>query len=66
MSELDIVRAMKDEEYRASLSAEVREQLPESPAGAVQLDDEDLNAIAAGYHPGGGYTYTNGITWCCW
>ncbi len=37
MRHLDIVRAWKDEEYRASLSAEERALLPENPAGQVQV-----------------------------
>ena len=35
MKEIDIVRAWKDEEYRASLSEEERGLLPEHPAGSM-------------------------------
>lgn len=65
MSELDIVRAMKDEEYRASLSEEARALLPENPVGAVQLNDEELNSIAAGYKASYANTCTDNTYWAC-
>lgn len=48
MSNLDIIRAWKDEEYRNSLSDEQRSQLPENPAGMVELSDTDMESIAGG------------------
>ena len=39
----DIIRAWKDEVYRASL-----DEIPTHPAGMVELDDEDLEAVAGG------------------
>ena len=42
MSELDIIRAWKDKTYRNSLSAEELAQLPEHPAGAIDLTDDEL------------------------
>ena len=39
MSNSDIIRAWKDEEYRNSLSEEQRSQLPENPAGMIELDE---------------------------
>ncbi len=48
MSHEDIIRAWKDEEYRNSLSEEQRAQLPENPAGMVELPDESMQAIAGG------------------
>ena len=48
MSNLDIIRAWKDEEYRNSLSEEERAQLPENPAGFVELTDAEMSAIAGG------------------
>ena len=51
MSNLDIVRAWKDEEYRLSLSEEVRAQLPENPAGLIELSESDMQ-MAAGGRPG--------------
>ena len=37
MTNHDIIRAWKDEEYRLSLSAEQRSILPEHPVGAIEL-----------------------------
>lgn len=48
MSNLDIIRAWKDEEYRNSLSDEQRSQLPENPAGMIELSDTDMESIAGG------------------
>jgi mersacidin/lichenicidin family type 2 lantibiotic len=42
MSNIDIIRAWKDESYRLSLSAAERALLPENPAGPVELSDADL------------------------
>jgi mersacidin/lichenicidin family type 2 lantibiotic len=41
-----IVRAWKDEEYRASLSEAERALLPDHPAGHYELSDADLASIA--------------------
>ena len=43
-----IIRAWKDPEYRQSLSEEERELLPENPAGAIELTDEELDMAAGG------------------
>ncbi len=48
MSQQDIIRAWKDEEYRNSLSEEQRSQLPENPAGMIELSDEDMESVAGG------------------
>jgi mersacidin/lichenicidin family type 2 lantibiotic len=48
MSHQDIIRAWKDEEYRNSLSDAERAQLPEHPAGLIELPDEELDAVAGG------------------
>lgn len=48
MSEFDIIRAWKDPEYRASLSEAKLEQLPENPAGLVELPDRALMNVAGG------------------
>ena len=48
MSHEDIVRAWKDAEYRQSLSAEEQALLPEHPAGAIELTDEELHQVAGG------------------
>lgn len=43
MSNLDIVRAWKDPEYRSSLSV-----MPPHPAGLIELADPGLEGSAAG------------------
>ncbi len=48
MSNIDIIRAWKDEEYRNSLSEEQRSQLPENPAGMMELSDETAQSVAGG------------------
>ncbi|WP_414551983.1 mersacidin/lichenicidin family type 2 lantibiotic [Anabaena sp. CCY 0017] len=48
MSNIDIIRAWKDEDYRNSLSAEQRSQLPENPAGMVELTNTTMETIVGG------------------
>lgn len=45
---MNIVRAWKDAEYRDSLSDEERATLPPNPAGAIELDDEQLGMVTGG------------------
>lgn len=51
MSYEDIVRAWKDEEYYASLSPEQQANLPENPAGIIELTEAELEGIAGGTTP---------------
>ncbi len=44
----DIVRAWKDESYRQSLNEEELQALPANPAGALELTDEELEAVQGG------------------
>lgn len=44
----DLVRAWKDESYRQSLSDEQLNQLPENPAGAIDLTDAELESVFGG------------------
>jgi len=46
MSKIDVIRAWKDEDYRASLSEAQRAMLPENPAGFLELTDEELESVA--------------------
>jgi mersacidin/lichenicidin family type 2 lantibiotic len=46
VSNLNIIRAWKDEEYRMSLSAAERDQLPAHPAGLIELSDAELGRIS--------------------
>jgi mersacidin/lichenicidin family type 2 lantibiotic len=48
---LDIVRAWKDEAYRASLNPEEQALLPQNPAGGLALSDSELETIH-GARPG--------------
>lgn len=48
MSNDKIIRAWKDAEYRNSLSAAERAQMPANPAGLMELTDEDLASANGG------------------
>jgi len=48
ISDIDVVRAWKDEEYRSSLTEDQRAQLPENPAGMIDLTDEAINEVVGG------------------
>jgi mersacidin/lichenicidin family type 2 lantibiotic len=48
LMKLDIVRAWKDESYRASLSEEQLALLPINPIGEVELSDSDLAGVFGG------------------
>ena len=48
MSNIDVVRAWKDEQYRMSLTESERANLPQNPAGVVELNDSDLEGVAGG------------------
>ncbi|MCF4970090.1 mersacidin/lichenicidin family type 2 lantibiotic [Nostoc sp. CMAA1605] len=48
MSNNDIIRAWKNEEYRNSLSAEQLSQLPQNPAGMIELPNEVTQTLAGG------------------
>ncbi|HLZ59637.1 MAG TPA: mersacidin/lichenicidin family type 2 lantibiotic [Ktedonosporobacter sp.] len=54
MNTLDIVRAWKDAAFRHGLSAEEQALLPEHPAGAIGLTDEELSQVEGGssFQPG--------------
>ena len=49
----DIVRALRDPRYRRGLSEEQLAQLPDHPAGLIELSDDDLR-VAGGRNWGGG------------
>lgn len=46
-----VIRAWKDPEYRHTLSAEDQALLPENPAGAIELTDDELEMVAGGHRP---------------
>ena len=47
MNKEQIIRAWKDSDYRAGLTEAERAQLPEHPAGLIELTDEQLG-VAGG------------------
>jgi mersacidin/lichenicidin family type 2 lantibiotic len=47
-----IIRAWKDREFRLGLTEEERAQLPENPAGLLELDDKDLAQVVGGRKKG--------------
>ncbi len=51
MSNLDVIRAWRDEEYRLSLCDKQRTALPANPAGAVDLTDFELGSVAGAWTP---------------
>ena len=55
-----IVRAWKDADYRASLSAEEMAQLPQNPVGSIELSEEEMRDV----HGGWGNTYYCSRTSC--
>ncbi len=55
---LDIARAWKDEAYRQSLSSEELALLPANPAGELELNDAELEAVH-----GGGWRRSHGQGW---
>ncbi|WP_392534162.1 mersacidin/lichenicidin family type 2 lantibiotic [Nostoc sp. C117] len=48
MSNNDIIRAWKDEEYSNSLTKKQCSQLPENPAGIIELSNEEMDAVKGG------------------
>jgi mersacidin/lichenicidin family type 2 lantibiotic len=46
-----IIRAWKDPEYRLNLSEEDQALLPENPAGAIELTDDELDMAVGGHGP---------------
>ena len=48
MSNQDIIRAWKDEDYRLSLSEAERALLPEHPAGLIELAGAEMDRVEGG------------------
>ena len=47
MSKKQIIKAWTDEEFRNSLSSDDLSSLPDNPAGLVELNEDELDAINA-------------------
>jgi mersacidin/lichenicidin family type 2 lantibiotic len=48
MSNRDIIRAWKDEDYRLSLSEAERALLPEHPAGLIEVAIAEMDGVGGG------------------
>ena len=48
MTKHDIIRAWKDPSYRDSLDAAERAQIPDHPAGPIELSDSQLDGVTGG------------------
>jgi len=48
MHSFDVIRAWRDEDYRADLSEAQRAGLPQHPAGMVALSDAGLQRVIGG------------------
>jgi mersacidin/lichenicidin family type 2 lantibiotic len=48
MKKETMIRAWRDEEFRASLSAAELAELPEHPAGLLDVDDDMLRSVSGG------------------
>jgi mersacidin/lichenicidin family type 2 lantibiotic len=64
MSHQDIIRAWKDRNYREGLTEEQRSQLPDNPAGVVELSGEILETISGGRGGGTGQGTGGNCTKC--
>jgi mersacidin/lichenicidin family type 2 lantibiotic len=66
MSQDQIIRAWKDEQYRLSLTDAERAVLPENPAGVIDLDDAELDAVAGGMMKSTAYCNDELVTYWHW
>jgi mersacidin/lichenicidin family type 2 lantibiotic len=48
MDKIKVIRAWKDPDYRLTLTDEERAELPDHPAGLLELDDAELARVAGG------------------
>lgn len=48
MKKIHLYRAFRDQDYYLSLTEEERAALPANPAGNVEIDADDLRAVAGG------------------
>jgi mersacidin/lichenicidin family type 2 lantibiotic len=65
MNTIEVVRAWKDEDYRDTLTAEHRAELPEHPAGIIEFEQpqlEDETLFVGGKISHGCQTFHNCVT----
>ena len=48
---VDLIRAWKDESYRETLTPEQQAALPANPAGAIELNEEELANVDGAMTP---------------
>lgn len=48
---VDLIRAWKDESYRETLTPEQQAALPANPAGAIELNEEELASVDGAITP---------------
>lgn len=46
--DFNLERALKDEEYRKTLTPEQLSRLPQNPAGEAELSENDLDEVSGG------------------
>ena len=63
MRKIDTVRALRDSEYRDSLTAEELALLPAHPAGTADVADESLKSVAGGCANSACSCGPRGTTW---
>jgi len=65
MSSQEVIRAWKDVDYRENLSEAELMKLPESPAGIIELEGGDLDAVLGVGKDGEGDSYwPSAWSWC--
>ncbi|WP_420628006.1 mersacidin/lichenicidin family type 2 lantibiotic [Candidatus Leptofilum sp.] len=60
MSQIDVIRAWKNKDFRNSLSKEEHENLPPHPSGLIEIPDDVLSGAS-----GGTTAYTLECTYSC-
>jgi len=59
MSNSDIVRAWKDEQFRNQLNSDQQAEVPDNPAGEIELDEAELSKAS------GAKSLANLTAGCC-
>jgi len=65
MLSIDVIRAWKNEDYRASLTDEQLPQLPANPAGGIEVRQSDRNIFETGRHTDRGGVLSKSHGACC-
>ena len=62
---IDVIRAWKNEDYRASLTVEQLAQLPANPAGGIEVRQSDRNIFETGRRTDRGGVLSKSHRDCC-